>query len=137
MKQLSLLVLVVSFYTSFGQNMPAQHADLKLDKAETAQLQQLIRSKTKAATLFNCTFIGWADTIYYLNGASTTFSVYQNPIFMDSTVKAEFSNTTQFINNHAIGTTYDPTSVIWGQHQLSSVDPYYVDRIYFRLLQNP
>lgn len=98
--------------------------------AEIDQMNALIQAKAKTARNFNNAFIGWVDTNYVLNGGSSTFNIYQNPIFMDSTVKAEFSNTTRFINNHAIGTTYDPTSVLWGQYQSSSVDNYCVDSVY-------
>ncbi len=131
MKNFFLLVALLPSFAVLSQHHTSNNgSELKLTDAEVDQMQQVIKAKTKTARYFNNAFIGWVDTNYVLNGGSSTFNIYQNPIFMDSTVKAEFSNTTTYINSHAIGTTYDPTSVIWGQYQFSSVDSYCVDSVY-------
>ncbi len=136
-KVLLTLITLVGFAAYAQQNTtPGLNQDLKVSQAEAQQIHQLISKKMSAnkmktaGGLINNAFIGWVDTNYTLNGGSSTFSIFQNPIWKDSTVQEEFSNATQHIGSHAIGTTYDPTSVIWGATQFSSVDAYTVDSVY-------
>ncbi len=136
-KVLLTLITLVGFAAYAQQNTtPGLNQDLKVSQAEAIEIQQLIskkmsanKMKTAGGVITNA-FIGWVDTNYVLNGGSSTFNIYQNPIWKDSTVKEEFSNASQHIGSHAIGTTYDPTSVIWGATQFSSVDQYTVDSVY-------
>ena len=136
-KVLLTLITLVGFAAYAQQNTTTGlNQDLKVSQAEAIEIQQLIskkmsanKMKTAGGVISNA-FIGWVDTNYVLNGGSSTFSIFQNPIWKDSTVKEEFSNATQHIGSHAIGTTYDPTSVIWGGTQFSSVDSYTVDSVY-------
>ncbi len=138
MKKVLLTLITLVGFAAYAQqnNTQGLNDDLKVSQAEAQQIQQILnkkmaanKMKTAGGVITN-QFIGWADTIYGLNGAATTFNIFQNPIWKDSTVREEFSNAIQHIGSHAIGTTYDPTSVIWGSTQFSDADPYTIDSVY-------
>ncbi|WP_417603593.1 T9SS type A sorting domain-containing protein [Owenweeksia hongkongensis] len=136
MKKVLLALSLMGGIAGYSQSndMPS---DLKLDAKEVAHIENLIakkklqsnKKKTAGGVITN-QFMGFVDEMYTLFGGSAQFSIFQNPMWQDSTAVEVFSNADQHISNHAIGLTFDPTSPAWGANQVAEVDDYTIDSVY-------
>ncbi|WP_417611391.1 T9SS type A sorting domain-containing protein [Owenweeksia hongkongensis] len=136
MKKVLLALSLMGGIAGYSQSndMPS---DLKLDAKEVAHMENLIakkklqsnKKKTAGGVITN-QFMGFVDEMYTLFGGSAQFSIFQNPIWQDSTVVEVFTNANQHIGAHAIGLTFDPTSPAWGANQFSEVDDYTIDSVF-------
>ncbi len=124
-----------------GNSEKTLHPDLRLSETETKQMFDLIRkekarSLTQAKTsggVFSRIRLGATDTLSEIfggSGVNGVFSNFQYPIYKDSTVRAEFSNSLAYVGNHSLGGTFDPTSLIYGLFQFADTDPYTLDDVH-------
>ncbi len=146
MKKVLLALTLATGMVCYGQNQnvhagssqPPLNPELRVSEAETTQMLNYIAKRKhaqKAKTaggVVNKQFIGYADTIFSLYGGATLFGgLFQAPIYQDSTLRAEFTNGTNYVDQHAISLTYDPTSIVWGQNAFSETDPITIDSVHF------
>jgi hypothetical protein len=146
MKKVLLALTLTTGMVGMGQNQslpqassqPVLNSELKVSDTEANQLMQYISSRKsaqKAKTaggVINKQFIGYADTLFSLYGGATLFGgLFQTPIYKDSTLKAEFTNGTNYLDQHAISMTYDPSSIVWGQNTFSDNDAVTLDTVHF------
>lgn len=106
----------------------------KVSTSEEAALQKEIEAKqqyrkTNGGVITNA-FVNFSDSIANLYSTSTTFGNFQIPLYSDSLVKQEYSNGTSYVDQHAMGFTFDPTSTIYGANTFAKTDPYTIDSVY-------
>ncbi len=146
MKKVLLALTMATSMVCLGQNQSTQadapqpplNPELRISKAETAQLlnyishRKHVQKEKTAGGVINKQFIGYADTLFELFGGANLFGgLFQVPFYQDSTLKAEFTNGTNYIDQHAISMTYDPASVVWGQNTFSNDDAVTIDTVHF------
>ncbi len=146
MKKVLLALTMVTGMVCLGQNQNAQadsplpplNPELRVSEAEATQMLNYIAQRKQAQKgktaggIINKQFIGYADTLFTLYGGSAVFGgLFQNPMYQDSTLRAEFTNGTSYIDRHAISLTYDPASIVWGQNTFSNNDAVTIDTVHF------
>ncbi len=142
MKKVLLTLSVVVGLNAYAQTEPATqynllNPELRLAKAEADQMLQLVKARNysqKAKTnggVISKQMIGFSDTLYQFYGGSAIFGgLFQVPIYQDSSLKQEFTDVTSHIDQHAVGMTYDPASLIWGKYQFTEADALTIDSVH-------
>jgi hypothetical protein len=142
MKKVLLTLITLVGLTGFAQSQSVFQnntlpEELRADVSEVIAIQEMVDARNKAMKaktaggVINKQLIGYADTLYQLNGGSATFGgLFQIPIYKDSTLRQEFSNGSPFMDQHAIGGTYDPTSIVWGANTFAASNSVTIDSLH-------
>lgn len=142
MKKILLALTLAIGTLAYGQNAISieqnrqMNPELKVSESDIAPARAALKQRNGnqaskvAGGLITNQLIGYSDTIYQLYGGSGVFGIFQVPMYKDSTLQQEFSNGTSWVDRHAVGMVYDPTSFIWGDNKFTNNDAVTIDSVH-------